>query len=105
MDDDALAINVMTPLGLRVVCSSEYWRIVTAIKHPAMKDRKGDVELALSDPDEIRRSIKDPEVILFHRQIPPRWICAVVKRVNGLGYLITAYPADKIKQGDVIWRR
>ena len=100
-----LVIDVMTPLGFRVVCTSEYWQRITAIKHPPMKGRLADVALTLSDPDEVRRSVGDPLVLLFHRRSAPRWVCAVVKKGDGIGYLITAYPADKIKSGEVLWTK
>lgn len=98
-------IDVLTPLGLRVVCTAEYWDRITAIKHPPMRGRMADVVRTLAEPDEVRRSAGDPQVILFHRRVGPRWVCAVVKREEGCGYLITAYPADKIKSGDVLWRK
>jgi len=59
----------------------------------------------LAEPDEVRRSVSDSTVFLFHRQVAPRWICAVVKRADDIGYLLTAYPADKIKQGEVVWTK
>ena len=39
---------------------------------------------------------------MFHRRSVPRWVCAVVKKADGIGYLITAYPADKIKVEEVL---
>ena len=70
-----------------------------------MRERKREVRETLSDPDEIRRSARDPEVILFHRQAQSRWVCVVVKCAQDTGYLITAYPADKVKQGERIWKK
>jgi hypothetical protein len=60
----------------------------------------------VSDPDQIRRSRRDPRVHLFYRQADfGRWTCVVAKRLNDEGFLITAYPTDKIKEGDMIWNR
>jgi hypothetical protein len=100
-----LAIDVLTPLGFRVICSDEYWQRIIAIKHPPMRGCKSDVEEALADPDEVRRSVGDADVILFHRRTRSRWVCAVVKRSEDRGFLITAYPADKVKQGERIWKK
>jgi len=105
MAEPKLVIDVMTPLGFRVVCSTEQWERITTIKHPPMRSRLADVVSTLSDPDEIRRSVGNPEVILFHRRVAPRWVCAVAKRADDIGYLITAYPADKMKQGEVLWTK
>ena len=39
----------------------------------------------------------------FYRVDQSRFLCAVVKRLDGEGFLITAYPCDKVKEGDRIW--
>jgi hypothetical protein len=64
------------------------------------------VQDALQTPDEIRRSRSDPNVYLFYRlEFPGRWICAVAKRLNYEGFLVTTYPTDAIKEGEQIWRK
>ena len=102
---DALALDELTPLGSRVQCSVGYWEQIVSIKHPVMRGRLDDVRLTLTQPDEVRRSVRDPDVLLFHREVTPRWVCAVVKKVGEVGYVITAYPADTIKRGDAIWTK
>jgi hypothetical protein len=102
---EPLAIDVQTPLGFRVICSKPYWERITTIKHPSMRDRLDDVRKTLAEPDEIRRSVSDPDVLLFHRRVMARWVCAVVKRADDVGYLLTTYPADKVKPGEVVWIR
>jgi hypothetical protein len=59
----------------------------------------------LADPDEVRRSRKDVHVMLFYRGVSPRWLCAVIRREDGSGFLITAYPTDAVKAGEVIWTK
>jgi hypothetical protein len=52
----------------------------------------------------IRASRSDPNILLFYKiQSPGRWICAVTKKLNDDGFLITAYPTDTIKEGKQIW--
>ena len=102
---EPLAVDVQTPLGFRVICSDTYWQRITTIKHPAMRNRLEDVRQTLAEPDEVGLSVSDSSVLLFHRQVTPRWVCAVVKRTDDIGYLLTAYPADKIKQGEVVWTK
>jgi hypothetical protein len=36
---------------------------------------------------------------------PGRWLCAVAKRLNAEGFLITTYPTDAIKEGERIWNK
>ena len=69
-----------------------------------MLGRETDVMEALAEPDEVRRSSKDPNVLLFYRmERPRRWLCVVAKRLGSEGFLITAYPTDAIKTGEQLW--
>ena len=100
-----LLYDIMTPLGITVRCRRTFWENVILHKHPVLRGREGEVGLALSEPDEVRRSRRDPSVLLFYRGDSPRWTCAVTK-VSGLwGVLVTAYPTDAIKIGDTVWTR
>jgi hypothetical protein len=103
---DDLFFEVATPLDFSVRVTRNYWELIIAIKHPVMRGREADVQDALREPDEIRRSRNDPAVHLFYRmERPKRWTCAVVKRLNGDGFLITAFPTDAIKEGERIWSK
>ena len=45
-----------------------------------------------------------PTLYLFYKlDQRKRWICAIARRLNGDGFLITTYPADAIKEGKRIW--
>ena len=100
-----LLFEISTPLGFTVRCTKVYWEFLVAQKHPALKGQEDEVKLALGDPEEVRRSRKDPQVYLFYRGAAPRWICAVAKHEGQEGFLMTAYPADKIKIGEAVWTR
>jgi hypothetical protein len=96
--------EVLTPLGFRVRVTRAYWELIVTIKHPAMAGRESDVKETLARPEEIRQSRGDPEVYLFYRtERIGRWVCAVSKRLDEEGFLITAYPTDAIKEGIRIW--
>lgn len=100
-----LVFDVATPVGFRVRCTTAQWLAISTIKHPPMRGRLQDVIETLEHPDEVRRSVRDPNVLLFHRRVDPRWVCAVAKRTDGVGFLITAYPADRLKQGEIVWTK
>ncbi|MGB7922206.1 MAG: hypothetical protein WCF57_03075 [Pyrinomonadaceae bacterium] len=103
---DDLFFEVATPLGFSVRVTRNYWELIVTIKHPVMRGREADVQNALGEPDEIRRSRNDPTVHLFYRnERPKRWICAIVKRLDGDGFLITTFPTDAIKEGERIWNK
>ncbi|MGC1375191.1 MAG: hypothetical protein WA821_03155 [Anaerolineales bacterium] len=106
MAADDLLFDVLTPLGFRVRVTRAYWELITTIKHPVMAGREADVEETLRNPEEIRLSKSDPQVYLFYKpKHVGRWVCAVTKRMDGAGFLITTYPTDAIKEGERIWPR
>lgn len=98
--------DVLTPLGFTVRTSEAYWHKIV-IKHPDIHKGQDQVKLALSEPDQIRRSSRDPEVLLFYRVLGQgrRWLVAVVRRLSGEGFLITAYQTDAVKEGEQLWPR
>lgn len=104
--DEPLLFDVETPLGFRVRTTASYWELITTVKHPVMKGREADIQAVLGKPDEVRLSKTDPQVYLFYRADgEKRWVCAVSRRLNGEGFLITAYRTAAIKEGTVIWHR
>lgn len=101
---DDLLFEVLTPLGFRVRVTRSYWELIITVKHPAMAGHENDVKDALENPSEIRQSRSDLAVYLFYKpERIRRWVCAVAKRLDGEGFLITAYPTDAIKEGEQIW--
>ncbi len=101
MDD--LLFRALTPFGLEVFASRRYWLEVVLAKHPILRDQEERVRDALEDPQLVRRSRTDPSVLLFYRVEPPRWLCAVAKMTESGGFLITAYPTDGVKIGELAW--
>jgi hypothetical protein len=99
------AIDVETPLGFRVRCIEERWRLISEMKHPVLRNLRDRVVEAIREPDEIRRSIRDRQVLVFHKRWQLRWMSAVVRVTATGGFLVTAYPADKIKAGELVWTK
>ena len=106
-DADVTLFVVATRLGFAVRVTKRHWEKIVSEKHPVMTGREEDVRRTLSDPDQIRQSRSDPAVFLFYTgEKPGRWLSAVVKRVdNDDGFLITAYPTDAIKEGELRWTK
>ena len=99
-----ILFDVLTPLNFRVRVSRSYWQIIISVKHPVMAGHEKEIISALENPEEIRRSKSDSTVYLFYKtQRKGRWVCAVSKKLNGDGFLITAYPTNMIKAGERIW--
>ena len=97
--------EILTPLNFTVRTSEEYWQKML-VKHPDLAELEAEIRQALVSPDEIRRSSRDPNVLLFYLVLKERrWAVAVARRSNGDGFLITAYQTDAIKEGETLWRR
>ena len=103
-DEQAMILEVVTPLGFTVRVTKAYWEIISTLKHPVMQGHLEEVREALATPDEIRLSKSDGQVYLFYKtRRPGRWVCAVSRRTGSDGFLITAYPTDAIKEGEHLW--
>ncbi len=97
--------EILTPPNFTVRTSEEYWQKLI-VKHPDIADLEAEVRQALNSPDEIRRSSRDPNLLLFYLTLKEkRWVVAVARRLNGDGFLITAYQTDAIKEGETLWHK
>jgi hypothetical protein len=94
--------EVLPPLGFTVRTTLKYWSLIET-KHPKLRGRAQEVVGVLGHPDQVCQSRQDTAVYLFYRIDQSRLLCAVVKRLDGEGFLITAYPCDEVKEGDRIW--
>ena len=105
-DPDSLFFTAQTPLNCNIRITVSYWNIITQIKHPIMNGQEAAVQATLTQPDQIRRSRTDSNVYLFYKlQREKRWLCGVIKKLNGEGFLITTYPTDAIKEGEIVWQK
>ena len=103
---DKIFFKILTPLGVEVRTTFDYWQYLIDIKHPVMKNKEDLVKKTLKNPDEIRQSKIDKEIFLYYKKFDKLY-CIVAKHTNSHahGFLITAYPTDKIKEGDLIWEK
>jgi hypothetical protein len=99
----SVLFEVLTPLEKRIRLTKERWHLIVTEKHPSVRGREREVELALVDPFQVRRSKSDPQVHLYYRKIAALWLCVVVKCENGAGFIITAYFTEKIKEGEWLY--
>jgi len=102
--DKEILFEVLTPLNVKIRTTREYWNYIVTIKHRPMKNKEDIVKNTLSNPEGIYRSKIDQDVYLYYCQFDKIY-CAVVKHLGESGFLITAYPTDKIKEGERIWKK
>jgi len=96
---------VRSVLGVDVRVTEEYWQFIITVKHPPMRGREQDVQDALQHADEVRASKVDNAVHLYNKRGARRYTCVVVRNLNGEAFIISAYPTDAIKEGEVRWKK
>jgi len=102
----SILFDVPTPLGFSVRCTKRYWQFISTEKHPSLKGKEKDIITLLKAPEEVRKSRSDPNVFLFYGSMgKKRWLCAVTKKENDIGFIVTAYPTDSIKIGEQVWKK
>jgi hypothetical protein len=47
---------------------------------------------------------KDEKVFLYYK-LQDKLYCVVARHEGTEGFLITAYPTDKVKEGEIIWTK
>jgi len=94
--------KIATPLNIKIRTTKQYWDYLINVKHRVMKGKEKIIKEVLYNPDEIRKSKIDKDVFLYYKKIDKLY-CVVVKHEGKEGFLITAYPADKVKEGERIW--
>lgn len=72
-------------------------------EHPELLDHFGKLKRVLLNPDEIRISKTDQQVLLFYRyfaKIKSGLYIAVVVKINERNFILTAHMTDRIKMGE-----
>jgi len=80
------------------------------LEHPEMRGQEDKLAETLLEPDVVIQSQSDDTVRLFHRlyrqlTIGDKYLCVVVKYMEGDVFIITAYFTDKVKGGGVLWKK
>jgi len=76
--------------------------------HPEMAEQLGRLKETLLFPDVIVQSRVDTSVELFYRlysktPVTQKYLCVVVKVIEGNFFIITAYYTDARKRGVILW--
>lgn len=95
-------------LGKKIQLSEDTWEHIRE-GHPEVPIE--DIKWALEDPDEVRRSNSNPEVVRLYYRLREalkgkvRFRVVVVKLLNEGNYIITAYTSSSIKLGDEVFKK
>ncbi len=98
-------LSIPSKLGRTIRTSKEYWEKIVTLKHPVMKGKEDLVVKTVEDPLLVKRSERDSSVYLYYRFDKNRYICVVVRHENGSGYIISTFPVDTVKRGEIIYEK
>ena len=93
--------------GHQVELTMERWQHIVT-EHPEMKGFQKKLPEILSEPDLVKRSKKDKEVLLYYRyyaDILGGKYLLVAAKIQRRSFVLTCYITDRIKEGDVIWQK
>lgn len=78
------------------------------LKHPEAADFIARIGSVLSDPDEVRASVRSTNSVLYYGYhddvLDGKWVVVVVKRIDR-HFISTLYATDHIKSGEVLWTK
>ena len=95
-------IEVVSKLGKRIRLTKKYWDFIIT-KHESIEQMEKEVAETLINPEIVRLSKNDPDVYLYYSKYRKYYLCVVCKHLEDDGFIITAYLADKIKKGELIY--
>ncbi|MBI1742170.1 hypothetical protein HYR54_03780 [Candidatus Acetothermia bacterium] len=88
--------------------TEERWEHIKT-EHPIMVGKLKKIEETTIEPDVIKSSSYDPQVVLFYRFYSKiergKYLAVVVKWSQLRSFILTAYLTDKIKQGAIVWEK
>jgi len=98
-------IHATSKLDKKIRITREYWNYIARKKHPEVKGKKQQAVETLLNPDIIKRSSADDKVFLYYLKLQDRYLCIVIKNLNGQGFIITAYITKKLAKGELIYEK
>ncbi len=90
----------------RIKLTEESWNHIVEM-HPELKEILKELVGALEDPELIKRSLYNENVVLFYRYYghiyEGKHMCVIVRLDEES--IVTAYITDRIKKGEVVWEK
>jgi hypothetical protein len=95
--------------GRSIRVTEERWTHIET-EHPEMRGARARIQETLAAPDVVVRSRTDDEVELFHKlyqstPVTTKHLCVVAKVKPDDRFVVTAYYADRVKQGARLWQK
>jgi|SRR3989338_2154704 len=102
-----MKIEFNDKFGNRIKLPKRRWNHIIS-EHPEVKPYKEILREVLQKPDLVKRSKRNKDTFLYYRYYKDiydgKFLLAVAKTKSN-PELLTCYITDRIKEGDVIWRK
>lgn len=100
-----ILFEITDVFGRKIRTTRRYWKKIKEIKHTELRFGISEVKKTLTRPQEVRRSVTDPTILLFAKKVEKHDILiAAIKILNGNGFLVTCYQTKTHrKKGELIW--
>ena len=96
-------IIIICRLDKNIKILPQGWNLISKIKHPEIAASFDDLVHTIQNPELIIQSKHATMVYIYYRKTGKYYFSAVIKHLNGDGFLITAYLTSKPKEGKVIY--
>lgn len=91
-----------------VELTEERWQHIVA-EHPIMSEYREKLPTVLADPDYVKRSKRDEDVLLYYRYftdiLDGKFLLVVVKKYPQRSFILTGYVTRSIMKGESVWER
>lgn len=92
-------IEIIDRFGNKISLTRERWNHILKHEIPGLRALKQ----CLRDPEEVRKSRKDPDIRLYYKKLQEKHLCVVLHSKQD--FIITAYKTYSKKPGDIVWKK
>lgn len=93
--------------GNEIALTEERWEHILAT-HPEIRPYKDRLAAVLESPDIVKKSRRDENIFMYYKwcddMLSGKYLLVVVK-YSDRNFVVTAYITDRIKEGEVVWKK
>jgi len=104
----ASLLQATTPNGRVLKLTNEGWRHICTV-HPELEGELEKVNQTMKSPDFIKQGNR-ADTFMYYKFFPTtiiyrKYLVLVIKYLNTEGTVLTGYFTERIRKGDVLWRK
>lgn len=103
-----IVFEVIDRFGRKIRLTDE--RQKHLLKKREMRNQEERLKETLISLDQVRRSVKDKNVLIFYKYysntpVTKKHLAVVTKTLNKEGFILSSYFTDRIKEGVEVWKK